>query len=76
MVTACDELRAILEPDAVRVLHRLPVREDSSLREVAVPRARHGAVDLVANPNVGELLDSTVAHEDGRFARQAVHASV
>src|SRR5437588_10365279 len=63
MVTACDELRAIFEPDAVRVLHRPPAREDSSLREVVVLRPRHGAVDVVANPKVGQLLGSTVAHE-------------
>ena len=76
VVPARHELRPGLQRHPVGRLHRAPVVAHHRRGIAAGQAARHGAVDLVAGPDLREGLRPARRHEDRRVAVQAIGTGV
>src|SRR5262249_42781714 len=79
MVSAADELGAVLESHAEGGLDHLPGRQDLSSNVAPVRPFQSRSVDLVTRPKVGESPRPAIPCENSRLTRDAVrtrmHAS-
>ena len=74
VVAAGNQLGPVRQRDPVGGFDRGPVREDRRDRVPPVVTAADGAVDRVADANVGQGFGVPVRHQDRRFAGAAVTA--
>src|SRR5438309_1506406 len=71
VISACDELRSVLERYAVRRLAHSPVSEHEGRSVPAVGAAAHSPVHLISDANLLERHCRAIRHEDRRFTRGA-----
>src|SRR5215208_3891510 len=76
VITAGDQLRAVLERDPVRGLGAHPPIEDLGPDVAAVAALAHGAVDAIAGLEIGDGSGPPVGHEDRRIAELAIAAGM